>query len=75
MMDKLYHFIAGAVIFWVANYFMSYAIIPVIAIAILKEVYDLKVKKSRMDFWDILATIAGGIAVYIFTWIDVLVVM
>lgn len=64
-MDKLYHFIVGTGIFWVANYFMSYAIVPVIVIAILKEVYDLKVKKSRMCFWDITATIAGGVLVWV----------
>jgi len=63
-MDKLLHFIAGAGIFWVANYFTSYAIIPVIIIAILKEVYDLKVKHSYMDIWDILATIAGGVLIW-----------
>lgn len=64
-MDKLYHFIIGAVIFWVANYFMNYAIVLVIIIAVLKEIYDLKVKKSYMDFWDILATIAGGILIWV----------
>ncbi len=60
-MDKLLHFIAGVVIFLIANCFMGFAIIPVIVIAIGKEVYDLKVKKSRMDFWDIVATVAGGV--------------
>ena len=63
--DKLYHFIAGVFIFWVASYFMTYPIIPVIIIAILKEVYDLKVKKSYMDFWDILATVAGGLIMWV----------
>ena len=64
-MDKLYHFIAGAIIFWIASYFVSYAIIPVIVIGIGKEIYDLKVKKSYMDFWDIVATILGGLVMWV----------
>lgn len=60
-MDKLYHFIAGAIIFWVASYFISCPIIPVIVIAIGKEIYDWKVKHSRMCFWDILFTVVGGL--------------
>ncbi len=72
-MDKLLHFIAGMVIFLIANCFMSFAIIPVIIIAVLKEVYDLKVKKSRMDFWDFLATVAGGLIMYLFIFIDLVV--
>lgn len=63
-MDKLYHFIAGAIIFWVTSYFTHYAIIPVIIIAISKEIYDLKIKKSYIDFWDIIATILGGLVMY-----------
>ena len=63
--DKLYHFVAGMVIFLIANCFMNFAIIPVIIIALCKEIYDLKVKKSYMDFWDILATIAGGILIWV----------
>jgi len=64
-MDKLLHFIAGMVIFLMANYFITYPIIPVIIIAVLKEVYDLKVKHSYMDIWDIMATIAGGVLVWV----------
>jgi len=55
----------GQLYFWVASYFMSYAIIPVIVIAILKEVYDLKVKKSYFDILDVLATVAGGLLVWV----------
>lgn len=64
--DKLYHFIAGMVIFLIASYFMSFAIIPVVIIAVLKEVYDLKVKHSYMDIWDIVATLCGGLTMYLF---------
>lgn len=62
-MDKLLHFFAGAIIFLVASYFIAYPIIPVIVIGILKEVYDLKVKKSYIDFWDIIATVIGGLTI------------
>lgn len=63
-MDKLYHFIAGAIIFLIASHFISYAIFPVIVIAIGKEIYDLKVKKSYFDFWDIVATVMGGLTMW-----------
>jgi len=63
--DKLYHFIVGAVIFLIASQFMSYAIIPVIIIAIGKEIYDWKIKHSYIDIWDIIATIFGGIVMYL----------
>ena len=64
-MDKLYHFIAGAVIFLIASYFISYAIIPVIVIAIGKEIYDLKIKHSYADIWDIIATVLGGLTMWV----------
>ncbi len=71
--DKVYHFIVGMFIFWAANFFMSYAIVPVIIIAVLKEVYDLKVKHSYMDIWDILATIFGGLMIWLILFIDLVV--
>ena len=63
--DKLYHFIAGMVIFWVASHFMACPIIPVIVIALLKEKYDQVIKHSYADFWDFLATVAGGLIVWV----------
>lgn len=63
--DKLYHFIAGVIIFWISSYFMQFAIIPVIIIAILKEIHDKVIKHSYMDIWDIVATIAGGIIMWV----------
>lgn len=63
--DKLYHFIAGIFIFWVASFFISYPIIPVIVIALCKEIYDLRFKRSYICVWDILATMAGGILVWV----------
>ena len=63
--DKLYHFIAGMIIFWVASYFMACPIIPVVVIGALKEVYDRIIKHSYVDVWDFLATVAGGLIVWV----------
>ena len=63
--DKLYHFIAGMIIFWVVSHFMDFAIIPVIVIGALKEVYDRIIKHSYVDVWDFLATVAGGLIVWV----------
>ena len=63
--DKLYHFLAGMIIFWVASYFMACPIIPVVVIGALKEVYDRIIKHSYVDVWDFLATVAGGLIVWV----------
>lgn len=66
-MDKLLHFFAGMIIFFIASQFISCAIIPVIVIALLKEIYDLKIKSSYIDYWDIAATIIGGLTIWMYT--------
>ena len=63
--DKLYHFIAGMIIFWVASYFLACPIIPVIMIGAGKEVWDKVIKHSYADFWDFVATVAGGIVIWV----------
>jgi len=63
--DKLYHFIAGMIIFWVASYFIACPIIPVIVIGALKEIYDKIIKRSYADFWDFLATVTGGLIIWV----------
>ena len=63
--DKLYHFIAGMIIFWVASYFMACPIIPVIVIGATKEIYDRVIRHNYADFWDFLATVAGGILIWV----------
>ena len=64
-MDKLYHFIAGMIIFWVASYFITYPIISVIVIGALKEVWDRIIKHSYADVWDFLATVVGGLIIWV----------
>ncbi len=73
-MDKLLHFTAGMVIFWVASYFMACPIIPVIVIGMLKEVYDEVIKHSYADVWDIVVTVAGGLVMWLIIFIDLVVV-
>jgi len=63
--DKLYHFLAGMIIFWVASYFMVYPIIPVIVVGAAKEVWDKIIKHSYADWLDFLATVMGGILIWV----------
>ena len=68
-LDKILHFLVGFAIATVVvvlfrNYtnLFLFGFIAVIVGGILKEVYDLKIKKSRFDWYDVFATVAGGIA-------------
>ena len=65
--DKQYHFIAGLVIYLIAQSFMTiwWALIPVIAIATLKEVYDYISGKGTPDINDLLFTIYGTIPIVV----------
>lgn len=65
--DKQYHFIAGFCIYLIAQLFLSewWAMIPVIAIATSKEVYDYVSKKGTPDIDDLLYTIYGAIPILI----------
>ena len=68
-LDKILHFLAGftiatLVVVLFRNHIESllFGFIASIVGGILKEVYDLKIKKSRFDWYDVFATVAGGIA-------------
>lgn len=65
--DKKYHFIAGMFIYIVASLFMPaiWAMVPVVAIATAKEVYDYISKKGTPDINDLLYTIYGALPVLI----------
>jgi len=65
--DKQYHFIAGLVIYLIAQSFLTiwWALIPVIAIATLKEVYDYISGKGTPDINDLLFTIYGTIPIVV----------
>lgn len=61
--DKFLHFFAGFVIYLFAigiTKSLTSAFSIVLAVAIAKELYDVLVKKTRIDFFDIVATMLGG---------------
>jgi uncharacterized membrane protein HdeD (DUF308 family) len=68
-LDKILHFLAGffiatvtAVLFKRTNDPLIIGLIASLIGGILKEVYDLKIKKSRFDWFDVFATFVGGVA-------------
>jgi hypothetical protein len=65
--DKQYHFIVGLCIYTISSLFMPtlWAIIPVIIIGTLKEVYDYISKKGTPEINDLLYTIYGAITLLI----------
>jgi hypothetical protein len=65
--DKQYHFIAGLLIYLIAQSFMTpiWAMVPVVAIGTGKEVYDYISKKGTPDINDLLYTIYGALPILI----------
>jgi hypothetical protein len=65
--DKQYHFIAGMLIYIIACLFMPpiWALVPVIAIGTLKEVYDYANGKGTPDINDLLYTMYGAMPILI----------
>jgi len=63
--DKQYHFIAGMLIYLIAQSFMpiGWALIPVIAIGTAKEVIDYVTNKGTPDINDLLYTIYGALPI------------
>ena len=61
--DKILHGLAGVLIGVVSSIIFAGSalmIVPVLGIAIGKELYDELVKKTYFDFFDMFATILGG---------------
>ena len=66
--DKLLHLSVGAgiyLIFWLFAHPLV-CLIPVLGIAIAKEIYDLH-KHGKPDIWDAVATALGGLITYFIT--------
>ena len=68
-LDKIIHFLAGfaiatvvVVVFKDSTARLLFGFIASIVGGLLKEVYDLEIKKSRFDWYDVFATVVGGIA-------------
>ena len=69
--DKANHFVYGVGIFIVCLFFVSpvYAFAIVATIGALKEiVHDKIMGKGTPDFWDFVATAAGGLAGFVCTY-------
>ena len=67
--DKLLHYIVGIWIQLIFSKFINInvGLIMVIAIGIGKEIYDKKhPDKHTADLYDVIATVLGGITVYLF---------
>lgn len=64
--DKQYHFIAGMLIYLIASAFMPvvWALLPVVIIGTLKEVYDYLSKKGTPDVNDLLFTMYGALPIF-----------
>jgi len=61
--DKALHFLWMFLIVQVLNNFTENILmkaVVIVVVALLKELYDVKIKKSKFDWLDVLATIAGG---------------
>lgn len=69
--DKHWHFIVGMIIaaFFAMVIGLEVCILPVIAVAFLKEMYDTVVKLVPIDWWDLTATILGGLIIQIFVYL------
>ena len=65
--DKLLHFIAGLVIaaFFCITLGMKVCIVPALAAGFIKEFFD-KWTSDQVDWWDFVATVAGGLVIQIF---------
>ena len=61
--DKANHLIYGIAIYMLSYIFLDrfYAMIPVIIIGALKEVFDYYSKKNNADIFDFIWTVVGGL--------------
>lgn len=68
--DKYWHFIAGLVIAALFNiaFGLEVCILPVIVAGFAKEAYDF-FRTYQLDWWDLAATILGGLVVQVFVYL------
>jgi hypothetical protein len=69
--DKANHFIYGLVLFIALTIARDplFALALVVVVGIVKEVYDKVTATGTPDFWDAVATAAGGFVGYICTFL------
>lgn len=68
--DKLLHFIAGVVVYLIANVFTDpfNAVAISVLIGALKEIYDSFDSKRTPDVFDFIATCLGGISGFLISY-------
>lgn len=74
--DKVLHFLVGQWIFMLCIFVVSpiVALLYVLAFAIGKEVVDsIRGAPHQPDFWDVVATVAGGAVMML--WVSFLVIL
>lgn len=60
--DLQAHFWTGSILGFVSYFFIGcWALVVVALIALIKEVYDYNHPNHTADFWDLVATVLGGI--------------
>lgn len=66
--DKANHFIVGYLIYAIFFIFIKYwALIPLVTIAVGKEIIDAYKRKLPFDFADCIYTMIGGIPIFLIT--------
>lgn len=69
--DKYWHFIAGLIIaaFFAMVIELEVCILPVLAVGFIKEMYDSISKVQAVNWWDLAATLLGGLIVQVFVYL------
>lgn len=66
--DKYWHFIAGLIIaaFFAMVVGVKFCLLPSLVAGLVKELYDGMKSGGKMDVWDFIATIIGGLIIQFF---------
>jgi len=61
MKDKIEHFLVTMIITIIIGYlsFFIYGMIIALLFSLIKEIYDYKIKKEEIEFFDLLADVMG----------------
>jgi len=61
MLDKALHFLGGATFAIPSKYSVSMALVAGVGV----EVFGMITQTGRFDYWDIIATMLGGVVVFL----------
>ena len=62
--DKLIHFCIGLLLAQLMYFSLWFLLLPVL-IGVIKELYDKYVRKTGLNWWDLLATVSGVVPVLV----------